>query len=100
MREQTFAALCTKISYAGQSGLLPKQRMRVQKLLALAASGLWQCSEFAESGRSFASELVDYRPTFRCGVPQQSRRGTLHRDETQRFGWRIEPVATDAECGA
>lgn len=76
-----------ELTLCGQTGLLPTQRMLVQKLLVLAASRLWQCGEFPETGRSFTSELVDHKPTLRCGVPQQSRRGTRHRGQNQRCGW-------------
>jgi hypothetical protein len=59
----------------GQTGLLPTQRMQVQKLLALAAGGFWQCSEFPQTGLSITSKRVDSKPTLRCAVFELEGRG-------------------------
>jgi len=59
----------------GQTGLLPSQRMQVQKPLARTAHNSLRRDDIPQTGHWFGQKRVKSKLTLRCGLPQQSRRG-------------------------
>lgn len=59
----------------GQTGLLPSQRMQVQKPLARTAHNSLRRGDIPQTGHWFGQKRVKSKLTLRCGLPQQSRRG-------------------------
>jgi hypothetical protein len=70
---RTFAAVTIKVCNAGQSGLVQARLMLTQKNLACAASLVWQCSIFHQSGHSILSRETSFKSNVR-GATQQPER--------------------------
>jgi hypothetical protein len=65
----------SEFTLCGQTGLLPSQRMQVQKPLARTAHNSLRRGDIPQTGHWFGQKRVKSKLTLRCGLPQQSRRG-------------------------
>ena len=65
----------SELTQCGQIGLLPSQRMQVQKPLARTAHNSLRRGDIPQTGHWFGQKRVKSKLTLRCGLPQQSRRG-------------------------